>query len=161
MGRKLTRLNICEGTLFAAAGSTRMVWLQQPSKQANLQREIQHAPDLPMHHSVDRIFAQWYCLRVSKSNPAPLTHPARGPRAAAWWTAWRPEPHRFYSKWRLGDDESGARRQHSKNDFSLLGMDAGVCNLAMHQLLSAGCKWGVRRCYMPGLILMAKRKGIR
>ena len=64
------------------------------------------------------------------SNPAPLTHPARGPRAAAWWTAWRPEPHRFYSKWRLGDDESGARRQHSKNDFSLLGMDAGVCNLA-------------------------------
>ena len=52
-----------------------MVWLQQPSKQANLQREIQHAPDLPMHHSVDRIFAQWYCLRVSKSNPAPLTRP--------------------------------------------------------------------------------------
>ena len=137
MGRKLTRLNICEGTLFAAAGSTRMVWLQQPSKQANLQREIQHAPDLPMHHSVDRIFAQWYCLRVSKSNPAPLTHPpgARG----------RLRGGRRGARNRTGFIQSGGWAMMSLvlgegSVVSLSGrkrMSESGHNLAMHQLLSA------------------------
>lgn len=161
MGRKLTRLNICEGTLFAAAGSTRMVWLQQPSKQANLQREIQHAPDLPMHHSVDRIFAQWYCLRVSKSNPAPLTHPpgARG----------RLRGGRRGARNRTGFIQSGGWAMMSlvlggstvRTTFPCWEWTRACVIWRMHQLLSAGCKWGVRRCYMPGLILMAKRKGSR
>lgn len=152
-------VGICEGTLFAATGSTGMVLavilfhlVQQPSIRANLMREIQNdtASDAFSRPYLRAVVREG--LRLSKSNPAPLTRsvPAGGcvvdgiplppgiSVGAANYVFHHdpdafPEPHRFNPERWLDDG-----KQRSEKDFFPFGIGSRACigqNLAMHQLL--------------------------